>query len=96
MGYFWGNLGINLKIEIEKKESGCRVPDTGYQIIDAGCRKDGRGNWVTGRRGDLEKVRWGDLESGREGDEGTCRKGNYSNQFSGLLIIFTRLPRIWL
>lgn len=70
MGYFWGNLGVNLKIEIEKKERG--------------------------RRGDLEKVRWGDLESGREGDEGTCRKGNYSNQFSGLLIIFTRLPRIWL
>jgi hypothetical protein len=29
MGYFWGNLGVNLKIEIEKKESGCRVPDAG-------------------------------------------------------------------
>jgi len=33
MGHFWGNLGVNLKIEIEKKESGCREPDTGYQIL---------------------------------------------------------------
>ena len=31
MGYFWGNLGVNLKIEIEKKESGCRVPDVRYK-----------------------------------------------------------------
>jgi hypothetical protein len=32
MGYFWGNLGVNLKIEIEKKESGCRVPDVRYKV----------------------------------------------------------------
>ncbi len=46
-----------------------------------------------GRQGDGGTWRGGDLVMG-EGETG--RRRDQSSQFSGLVIIFTRLPKIWL